>query len=229
MRYPHGLETPISRYTKSIGYGWSDQVSAASKPLHCSGGSSDCSRAARHGWKCGWVHHGSTKFTAIPLVKDHLPMNLVDHQMGGSGGHAPFSDESSPCGIVRGIRDSSTWDSVIYGSWGSFRKNGWPSNFHGFFPMFPIFFFSISNIFSMVFPLPLWVNWSFRRFPRREMQQLPYDEAKEGVIRAPDYAARPQTLNAQRAIDVDPSTHRSFWGKKFSQPSILGRYHQWYL
>jgi hypothetical protein len=93
----------------------------------------------------------------------------------------------------------------------------------------PHLFFSISNIFSMVFPLPLWVNWSFRRFPRREMQQLPYDEAKEGVIRAPDYAARPQTLNAQRAIDVDPSTHRSFWGKKFSQPSILGRYHQWYL
>ena len=147
MRYPHGLETPISRYTKSIGYGWSDQVSAASKPLHCSGGSSDCSRAARHGWKCGWVHHGSTKFTAIPLVKDHLPMNLVDHQMGGSGGHAPFSDESSPCGIVRGIRDSTTWDSVIYGSWGSFRKNGWPSNFHGFFPMFPIFFFDFQHFF----------------------------------------------------------------------------------
>ena len=67
-----------------------------------------------------------------------------------------------------------------------------------FSPCSPSFFFDFQQFFHG-FSTSSVGKLKFQTFfSRREMQQLPYDEAKEGVIRAPDYAARPQTLNAQR-------------------------------
>ena len=60
----------------------------------------------------------------LPLVKDHLPRNLVDHKMGGDGeGQTPVSDQSMPCGIMHGMlkkpmRFGDIWKSRKY-----FRKN----------------------------------------------------------------------------------------------------------